>query len=101
MKRHCSPGQGRAHVQGVGEPDEAENAQPDGNVDEDLTNGHSYLLFLLGRNWWFLFLLRASLSIYDDVPLPLPSCICVGLPEIEAQCSVKTRTNSHWDHVRV
>lgn len=57
---HSSPGQGWAHVQGVEEPDMAENAHPDGDVDENLINSHSFLffLFLLERNLWFLFLLR-------------------------------------------
>lgn len=54
MKRHCSPGQGRAHVQGIEEPDEAENAKADGDVDEDLAYiflSFSLFLFLTGQNW--------------------------------------------------
>lgn len=84
MKRHWSSDKCQLHVQGIKYPDQAENAQPDADVDKDLTSSHSFLLFLflLVRNWRFLFLLRARPSI-SDVLFSLSFCILVGLPEIK------------------
>lgn len=76
MKRHSSPCQRRAHVKRIEEPDEAENAQPDGDIDEDLAHiCFSFFLFLPEQNWWFLLFLRVRLSISGHIPLPRPAHI--------------------------
>lgn len=75
MKCHSSPGQGRAHVQSVEEPDKAENAHPDGYVDEELANIslRFFLFFVLSdQNWWFVLFLSVRLSIRGHIPLPGP-----------------------------
>lgn len=61
------------HVERVKEPDQAEYAQTDGDVDEDLANIHFLLfLFTVERRGFLIFPWRGS-SLPSHHPLPLPA----------------------------
>lgn len=66
-------GQVGVHVERVEEPDEAENAQTDGDVDEDFADvNFLFFLFAMERRGLLVFPGRGN-SLPGHHPLPLPA----------------------------
>lgn len=72
MQSHHSLGQTGSHVDGVEEPDEAEYAEADGDVDKDFSDvDFLFLLFAVKHSGFVIFPWRGrSFTGHDPLPLP-------------------------------
>lgn len=73
MQGHHTFGKTGPHVEGVKEPDQAEYAEANGDVDEDFADIDFLFLFFAVKCRGLLILPRRGSSFTSDHPLPLPA----------------------------